>query len=44
MPAGLKIFRKSATVGFPNNRPALCILTSHTLPAVSLKTELASSM
>ena len=44
MPAGLNNFRKSATVGFPNSRPAVCVLTTFTLPAVSLKAELASSM
>jgi hypothetical protein len=44
MPAGLNNFRKSATVGFPNSRPAVCVHTQFTLPAVSLKTELASSM
>jgi len=44
MPASLNNFRKSATVGFPNNRPAVCVNTPFTLSAVSLMTELASSI
>jgi len=44
MPAGLNNFRKSATVGFPNSRPAVWFHTPFTLSAVSLMTELASSM
>ena len=44
MPGGLNNFRKSATVRFPNSRPAVCVHRPFTLPAVSLKTELASSM
>jgi len=44
MPACLNDFKKSATVGFPNSRPAVCVHTPFAFPAVSLKTELASSM
>ena len=44
MPAGLNNFRKSATVGNPNSRPAVCVHTPFTLSAVSLKTELATSV
>jgi len=44
MPVGLNNSRKSATVVFPNGRPAVCVHTPFKLSAVSLKTELGSSM